>query len=67
MINLTANAAAKVKGILEQEKENIPQGGLRIYVQGGGCSGFRTAWSSTRRPTATRSSRRRASRSSSTP
>src|SRR5262245_35740327 len=40
MINLTANAAAKVKGILEQEKENIPQGGLRIYVQGGGCSGF---------------------------
>jgi iron-sulfur cluster assembly accessory protein len=40
MINLTANAAAKVKGILEQEKENIPAGGLRIYVQGGGCSGF---------------------------
>jgi iron-sulfur cluster assembly accessory protein len=40
MINLTANAAQKVKGILEQEKENIPQGGLRIYVQGGGCSGF---------------------------
>jgi iron-sulfur cluster assembly accessory protein len=40
MISLTANAAAKVKGILEQEKENIPQGGLRIYVQGGGCSGF---------------------------
>src|SRR5438477_9665672 len=40
MINLTAAAAEKVKGILEQEKENIPQGGLRIYVQGGGCSGF---------------------------
>src|SRR5262245_65839345 len=40
MINLTAVAAQKVKGILEQEKENIPQGGLRIYVQGGGCSGF---------------------------
>ncbi len=40
MINLTANAAAKVKGILEQEKQNIPAGGLRIYVQGGGCSGF---------------------------
>jgi len=39
-INLTATAAEKVKGILEQEKENIPQGGLRIYVQGGGCSGF---------------------------
>jgi iron-sulfur cluster assembly accessory protein len=40
MITLTTNAAAKVKGILEQEKENLPQGGLRIYVQGGGCSGF---------------------------
>src|SRR5262249_52865319 len=40
MITLTTNAAQKVKGILEQEKENIPQGGLRIYVQGGGCSGF---------------------------
>lgn len=40
MITITNNAALKVKGILEQEKENIPQGGLRIYVQGGGCSGF---------------------------
>ena len=40
MINLTVTAAQKVKGILEQEKENIPKGGLRIYVQGGGCSGF---------------------------
>lgn len=40
MINLTATAAQKVKGILEQEKDNIPEGGLRIYVQGGGCSGF---------------------------
>ena len=40
MITLTSNAAAKVKGILEQEKANLPEGGLRIYVQGGGCSGF---------------------------
>jgi iron-sulfur cluster assembly accessory protein len=40
MINITETAATKVKGILEQEKANIPQGGLRIYVQGGGCSGF---------------------------
>jgi iron-sulfur cluster assembly protein len=40
MINLTEAAIQKVKGILEQEKGNIPQGGLRIYVQGGGCSGF---------------------------
>ena len=40
MLTLTAGAAQKVKGILEQEKESLPQGGLRIYVQGGGCSGF---------------------------
>jgi iron-sulfur cluster assembly accessory protein len=40
MINITTTAATKVKGILEQEKESIPAGGLRIYVQGGGCSGF---------------------------
>ena len=40
MINITTTAAQKVKGILEQEKESIPAGGLRIYVQGGGCSGF---------------------------
>jgi iron-sulfur cluster assembly accessory protein len=40
MISMTTVAAEKVKGILEQEKASIPQGGLRIYVQGGGCSGF---------------------------
>ncbi len=40
MINLTSAAADKVKNILTAEKENLPQGGLRIYVQGGGCSGF---------------------------
>jgi iron-sulfur cluster assembly accessory protein len=40
MINITEAAATKVKGILEQEKQSLPQGGLRIYVQGGGCSGF---------------------------
>lgn len=40
MINLTPTAVDKVKTVLEQEKESMPQGGLRIYVQGGGCSGF---------------------------
>src|SRR5260370_39470191 len=39
-IKLTANAAAKVKGIVEREKQNTPAGGLRINVQGGGWSGF---------------------------
>jgi iron-sulfur cluster assembly accessory protein len=39
MINLTETAANKVKGILAEE-ENGAQSGLRIYVQGGGCSGF---------------------------
>jgi iron-sulfur cluster assembly accessory protein len=39
MINLTTAAAEKVKGILSQE-QGMPLGGLRIYVQGGGCSGF---------------------------
>jgi len=40
MINLTPAASAKVKGIIEQEKQTLPAAGLRIYVQGGGCSGF---------------------------
>ena len=48
MINTTPTAVEKVKAVMEQEKESMPQGGLRIYVQGGGCSGFRTVWSSTR-------------------
>jgi len=40
MIHLTSDAASKVKGALDREKENLPDGGLRIYVQPGGCSGF---------------------------
>ena len=40
MIQITSAAMTKVKGILEQEKDNIPDACLRIYVQGGGCSGF---------------------------
>lgn len=39
MINLSPVAAEKVKGILAQET-SLKDGGLRIYVQGGGCSGF---------------------------
>ena len=40
MVTITSSAAEKVKGILLQEEENLKEGGLRIYVQGGGCSGF---------------------------
>jgi iron-sulfur cluster assembly accessory protein len=40
MISLTSAAVGKVKGILDQEKGSLSEGGLRIYVQGGGCSGF---------------------------
>ena len=40
MVNLTTAAVDKVKGILLQEDESLKDGGLRIYVQGGGCSGF---------------------------
>jgi len=40
MINITPAAVERVKSVLEQEKESMPEGGLRIYVQGGGCSGF---------------------------
>jgi len=40
MINLTEKAAAKIRELLV--KEGVPQetGGLRVGVQGGGCSGL---------------------------
>ncbi len=41
MISLTPSAVDRVKGYLDQEKTNLPQGGLRVYVQAGGCSGMR--------------------------
>lgn len=41
MIEVTEAAAAKVKEHLTREKENLPRGGLRLYAQAGGCSGFR--------------------------
>ena len=39
MVNLTEAAAQKVKGILAEEQGAVDSG-LRVYVQGGGCSGF---------------------------
>ncbi len=39
LVTLTARAAEKVKAIREEEKIE-PSHGLRLKVQGGGCSGF---------------------------
>jgi iron-sulfur cluster assembly protein len=41
MIEVTQAAAEKVKDYLTREKEHLPRGGLRLYAQAGGCSGFR--------------------------
>ena len=38
MITITENASAKIKDILAEE--NNPSLKLRVFVQGGGCSGF---------------------------
>jgi len=37
-LNFTDNAAAKVKALIEEE--GIPGLKLRVFVSGGGCSGF---------------------------
>jgi len=38
MINVTELAASKITDLLSEE--NKQQAGLRVFVQGGGCSGF---------------------------
>lgn len=38
MINVTQTAAEKINELLAEE--NKPGAGLRVFVQGGGCSGF---------------------------
>src|SRR5438034_11363576 len=38
MINVTETAAGKIHELLVEE--NKPGSGLRVFVQGGGCSGF---------------------------
>jgi iron-sulfur cluster insertion protein len=38
MINVTSSAAEKISELLADE--NKPNAGLRVFVQGGGCSGF---------------------------
>ena len=38
MINVSETAASKIHELLVEEQKT--GGGLRVYVQGGGCSGF---------------------------
>ena len=38
MINVTPTAATKISELLTEENKN--NAGLRVFVQGGGCSGF---------------------------
>src|SRR5512144_185353 len=38
MINVTPTAATKISELLAEE--NKTEAGLRVFVQGGGCSGF---------------------------
>ncbi len=38
MINVSETAASKIHALLVEEQKT--GGGLRVYVQGGGCSGF---------------------------
>jgi iron-sulfur cluster assembly protein len=39
-IHLTERAAKKIRALLEKDGVSLDQGGLRVGVQGGGCSGL---------------------------
>jgi iron-sulfur cluster assembly protein len=39
-IHLTEHAAKKIRALLEKDGVPLDQGGLRVGVQGGGCSGL---------------------------
>ncbi len=41
-INLSANAVRKVRQLLEEESQDLK---LRVYITGGGCSGFQYGFS----------------------
>ncbi len=38
LVNVTEAAASRIAQLLDEEKKS--QAGLRVFVQGGGCSGF---------------------------
>ena len=38
MLTVTPSAAEKLKGVLTEK--NLPDHGLRVFISGGGCSGF---------------------------
>ena len=40
LITITKTAAAKITDLMLEEEKKLAEVGLRVYVQGGGCSGF---------------------------
>ena len=40
LITITETAAAKITDLMLEEEKKSAEVGLRVYVQGGGCSGF---------------------------
>ena len=49
-IELSAGAAKRIRGLLEKEGLSLDEGGLRLGVQGGGCSGLSYAMRLEARP-----------------
>lgn len=49
MVTLTERAAGEIAGLLE--KQNKQDHGLRIWIQGGGCSGFEYGMALDNQPT----------------
>lgn len=49
MVNITDRAASEVKGLLEKQEK--PEAMLRVFVAGGGCSGFQYGMSLEEEPT----------------
>ncbi|GAC1662984.1 MAG: iron-sulfur cluster assembly accessory protein [Candidatus Acidiferrum sp.] len=39
-VHLTERAARKIRALLEKDNVPLEQGGLRVGIQGGGCSGL---------------------------